>query len=144
MKRNSGNATAGILALLAVLGLLAGLGAWNYFRNLHSEQQVFRPYRGVSDAELAQLVDAYKSEVERAGARYGAAQEASGNVRNHQLLAERLGEFERVRRRSERTRELGAKTAELETTLRAVEEERRFRESERDHMAVFLKRLLTI
>ena len=144
MRRNNGSGSTGVVAVLAVLALLAGLGAWNFFRNLHSEQQVFRPYRSVSDAELEQLAEAYSAESERAGVRYGAAQSSGAEVRDHPLLGERLDEFERVRRRSERTRELGARASELESTLGALDEEMRIRDAERDRVALFLKRLLTI
>lgn len=144
MKRNDGNASVGIVGLLAVLAVFAALGAWNYHRNLGGEEQVFRPYRGVSETELAQLLEAYRGEVDRAGARYGAARGGAGQVRSHQLLSDRLDEFERVRRRSERTRELGAHASELESTLILIEKETGFRESERNRVALFLKRLLTI
>lgn len=144
MKRNNGNGTVGVVGLLAFLAVVAGLGTWNYFRNAASEEQVFRPYRGVSEAELAQLASAYRAEADQAGVRYGAARDRAGSVRDHQLLGERLDEFERVRRRSERTRELGARTSELESTLVEIEREQGFREAERDRFALFLKRLLTI
>ncbi len=144
MKRHTGNAVLGAAALVAVLAVFVGAGAWNYARNYRAEQEVFRPFRGVSDRELSQLADAYRAETDRAESRYNAAQTGTGHVRDRQLLGERLDEFERVRRRSERTRELGAHASELQTSLRAVEEELQIRESERDRMALFLRRLLTI
>ncbi len=143
-RRHTGSGTLGIAALLGVLAVAAVLGAWNYHRNLTKEEQVFRPYRGVSEAELTQLAEAYRAEAERADAQWGAAREGAGRVRDHQLLRERLGEFERVRRRSERVRDLGAKSAELDATVAAIEQEQQIRAAEGEGLARFLRLLLTI
>ncbi len=144
LRRNTGSGTLGIAALLGVLAVAAVLGAWNVHRNLAKEEQVFRPYRGVSEAELTQLAEAYRAEAQRAQSHWDEARKGSGRVRDHQLLDERLVEFERVRRRSERTRNLGAKSAELDATLAAIEQEQQLRANEAQGVARFLRLLLTI
>lgn len=144
LRRNTGSGTLGVAALLGVLAVAAVLGAWNFHRNVQKEAEVFRPYRGVSEAELTQLAEAYGAEAERAQAQWDHARKGSGRVRDHQLLDERLGEFERVRRRSERTRNLGAKSAELDATLLAIEQEQQIRATEAQGVARFLRLLLTI
>jgi hypothetical protein len=52
--------------LLGFLALLAGGGAYNYHRNAYLDEATqFRPYRGLSDADLQTLLRAYESRHKR-------------------------------------------------------------------------------
>ena len=132
-----------VAAVLLVLALVAGLGTYNYLRNAAAEEEIFRPYRGVSDEELEELAAAYSEAVETANARYEAARGRGGGVRERHLLGQRVSEYERQRRRSARVRNLGGNAAELEASLRAVEEEVRYREANRDPWKRVLRLALT-
>ena len=140
-RATEGKALPVILVLLAVL---AGLGGFNYWRNLQAEREVFRPYRAYSERDLEQLIQAYEADLGRLNARYESARSRRTEAGGGALLGERVAAFERTRRAGERVRALGAEVSEREAALNDFHEERRLRAEERNVVRVFLRRLLTI
>jgi len=131
-----------LLLLLVLLGMLGGVGTWNYRRNVAAEDRVPRPYRGYSDADLDKLaaayqmeIDALRKQVERHGGRTTA--------RDRAFAGDQIREFERVQRVSGAARELGYRVTERETSLAALEQEKALRAGEGDATRVFLRRLFT-
>ena len=112
------------LALLLLLGLLAGGGAWNYQRNLALESSEVRPYSSLSDADLATLLEATETEAKRRGARYDAArsQRASTEV-SGTYSEERLRDFERVQSHGRAVRSLGRQASEIDASLAELRKE---------------------
>jgi hypothetical protein len=110
---------AGLLLLL--LGLLAGLCAWNYQRNAALETAAKGPYSTLSDADLERLIEAYQSELESltAGGSPGRAA-----PRATQGVAHGVREFERVQQASRSVREAGYAISEREGVVQALETER--------------------
>jgi hypothetical protein len=141
-RRQSGASSAWML--LALVVAIAGAGAWNYHRNVSAEARAFRPYRGLGDAELAQLADAYRSEAKQLDQRYQAARTHRSSAQDRGLLGEQVDEFERVQRASAGIRKIGAALSEREAALRDLEAEQKQRELERNRLATFLRRLLTL
>lgn len=142
--RGGQGGAAGVAVLLVVVLVAAAAGAWNYQRNARAEQQAFRPYASYSDANLASLTEAYGGEVEALRVRYERARGSSAGVRDRELLGEQVREFERVQRASQSVRDLGTQLSEREAALRDLETEQAQRERDRDQLAVFLRRLLTL
>lgn len=135
---NSGKVGQQLLLLLVLLGALGGLGAWNYHRNVQAEAQEKRPYRTLSDADLATLTAAYESEVEQLSARYTRSQRKGAPAG---AGGDEWGHFEAVQRHSRATREVGRHLAEQEASLEELRREQKRRDV--DELEVFLKRLLT-
>ncbi len=104
-------------ALLAAV--LAGCGEWG----ARSGEQEFRPYGSYSAADLEALAEAYRAEVAALQARFDTAKRKLGGVRDREVLDQQVREFERVRRRGDAFRALGAELSEREATLREVERE---------------------
>lgn len=135
--------------LLVLLVTLSAAGAWNYVRNWKAEQEVFRPYRSYSDAELEKLRTAYQQEIDRLSSRQEALER---RVRAHKfgaqqagpLLGDRVAAFERTRQMNDRLRAVEGEIAEFEAAVRDLEAEERRRELERDRVRLFLRRLLTV
>jgi len=140
-RREAGNS---VVALLALLAILAGAGAWNYNKNVEAEEDVYRPFGGYTDQALADLAEAYetrqksdKKSLQRASSRRVSAEEKA-------YFDQQVQEFERVQRAHASKGEVTARVAESKTTLKLLEEEQRLRANESDRVKVFLKRLLTI
>jgi len=133
-----------LIPLLLVLLLLGGGGAWNYHRNLARESQEDRPLRGYAEADLEKLLSAYEKEKERAVRRAGATRRAAPKDAPGQLVGEKVREFERVQRASQRVRDANGVLAENEMMVERIHQELDRRSQERDPMAVFVRRLTTI
>jgi len=136
--RRAGGATLPLLLLLAVL---AGGGGWNYHRNMQAEAQVPRPYRNYGDAELSQLLDAYRSEVARLDDRYGQQTQRRADQRGGQLLDERVDDFERARKVSHQLRSLRAEASGQESILDQLQREQDLRAGDRSGWELHWKRL---
>ncbi|HEY8154170.1 MAG TPA: hypothetical protein VII72_08595 [Myxococcota bacterium] len=133
-----------LIPLLAVLLLLGGGGAWNYSRNLARESQEDRPMRGYAEADLEKLLAAYQKEQVRLARRAGATPRATAKDAPGQLVGEKVREFERVQRASQRVRDANGDLAETELMVERIEQELARRDQERDPTAVFIRRLTTI
>ncbi|MBW2270649.1 MAG: hypothetical protein JRH16_18955 [Deltaproteobacteria bacterium] len=138
------DAGSGIWAVLVVLLVLAGAGAWNYQRNLVVEEAVYRPFRTHTDADLAQLAEAFESQKDRVSEHYDSAAAQRATAREGGHFDQRVREFERVQGIGDAKKELRAELAKSTTTLKLLTEEERLRAGERDTVKLFFKRLLTI
>jgi len=125
--------------LLALLALLGGLGTWNYQQNLAAERAEVRPYRTLSDADLATLIAAVESEAAAASSRYELARgEPTGRVAAD---GDRFEDFERAQQRSRAVRELGQAAAGHEAMLAQLRDEQGRRAGQGDERQRFLRRL---
>lgn len=127
--------------LLVLLLILAGVGTWNYRRNVEAEAVQPRPYRSYTDAQLADLRAAYEEQTGRLEKRYDAAAARRSRSRDVHLLGEAVEAFESVQRSSRATRELGARLSQEQASLRAIEEEQALRARMGGPAMTFLKRV---
>jgi hypothetical protein len=133
-----------MLLVVLLLGLGVG-GAWNYRRNLDAEAaENPRPYRTLSDVEIAQLIAAYEGEIGEWETREGGARSTPGVVRERAHLEDRIREFERVQRSGARERAVGDDLLVRQIELEKLEEEQRLRSGSQDVLALHLRRLLTL
>lgn len=139
MAGNSGGSSH-LALLIVLLAGLCGYGAWNYQRNLEAEAAIPRPYKGYSDAQLAQLETAYEQQVDALNARYASAADRRGGVRDTQFLGEAADEFARVQRRSQSIRELGSRASQEQASLDAIRGEKAVRAQLGSGMTLFLRR----
>jgi hypothetical protein len=131
--------------LLLVLIFAMGIGgAWNYRRNLAAEQGEVRPYRSYGDADLEQLIEAYRSEVAGLEQRYESLRGQRAEEKGGVHFQDRVDDFERAQRAGTRVRATGASLSEGEAALRELEEEQRRRLAEADPLRLHLRRLLTL
>jgi hypothetical protein len=131
------------LMLVVLLALMGGLGTWNYKRNLAAEQAELRPFRTYSDADLDSLTAAYRTEVEAYTRRYEALTGHKPQIRERTYTDQKIREFERVQRISQKTRDVVTELAKRHVALDQLDQERRKRAAERNAVVLFLKRLLT-
>ncbi|MCA9512803.1 MAG: hypothetical protein R3E88_19780 [Myxococcota bacterium] len=141
MSSGSGVRTVGVA--LVVVALLAGLGAWNYQRNLRAERASpgATPFRGYSDADLAALRGAYEAEIATLRTEYDAASKRRAAVRPTQGVGEGIAEFERVRRSSERVRDAGQELAAQEKRVQEIAAEQARRARTGSEIALHVRRL---
>ena len=142
MARKKKKGKGGSLAmLLFLLLLLAGVGTWNYQRNVAAESAKPRPYKAYADAQLVQLLAAYEGQTKQLEKRYDTASSMRSASRNVQLLGEAVEQFDRVQRSSRAVRELGAQLSQEEASLRAIREEQALRARWGGPTMTFLKRV---
>ena len=137
------DAGSGIWAVLVLLLVLAGAGAWNYQRNLAVEEAVYRPFRTHTDEDLAQLAGAREPRRTGLEALRQCGRATCNDPRTRPLRSARAG----VRARAgagDAKKALRAELAKSTTTLKLLAEEERMRAGERDAVKLFFKRLLTI
>ncbi len=134
----TGLAGAGPLLLL-LLALAAGAGAWNLRRNLALEEAEPRPYRGYSLGDLDALIAATEQELERATRDYRARGGRTVEVPGGRFLGDQIREFERVQRRSQASRELGARVVERGAALERLRAERMRRDPAEGPVLRFLR-----
>ncbi len=134
-----------MIAVLLVLLLVAGAGAFNYWRNLGSEEAVPRPYRGYADAELDALIAAYRSEVDALDARYQQARDGRSvrQVSRGAHISDHVKGFEEAREAADRVRGRAADVAGQAAVLRDLEVEQATRASNRG-FDVHWRRLTTL
>lgn len=145
-KSERGQAGRTVTTVLALLVLLVGGGAWNYHRNLQAEQRDDRPrpFAKYETTDLEALRAAYAQEAESSRQRYTAQSARRQRASGEGLMDERVREFERIQRTSDRLRELRADVAEQEARLREIDAELLRRSGAASGMALHLQRLLTI
>lgn len=131
-------------ALCVLLVLLLGGGGWNYYRNWDADQQIPRPYRGLSEADIEALAASHRREAEALEARYAAARESRARTGGGQLLGDRIDDFEAAAAQGRRTRALGGALSEREAVLAELARELERRDAERDWLRFHLRRLVTI
>lgn len=142
MARRSGKGGGNQLVLLLVLlGLLGGVGAWNYQRNLAAEAQEVRPYRTVSEGDLETLIAAYEGEIAQLESRYtrarrqGAAAAPAGG--------DRFDAFEQAQQRGRAVREVGYRLSEREAALEELRKEQQRRAQTGEGLQRILKLAFT-
>jgi hypothetical protein len=136
----SGKGNQGLL-LLVLVGILIGGGTWNFRRNLAIEEAEPRPYRGYSLEQLEDLKAAYENEVDTHTQRYQQAASRKVNVRGGGMLRDQVDEFERVQRIGQKRRAIASDFAKNQVQLDDVKAELRKRETERDELQLFVRRL---
>ena len=129
-RRSEGRAGLGTLVLLLLL--IGGGGAWNYQKNMAAEQDVYRPFRSYTEADLADLSQALDQQKDSDSARYERAASQRAEARHRAHYDQRLEEFERVQQAGARTRSMRAELAKSTTTIKLVAEEQRLRSAEAD------------
>lgn len=132
--------------LVGALAVLTGLGAWNYHRNMQAETQESapRPFQAYQTTDLEALRAAYAQEVETSQRAYEAQSSRRQRARGEGLMDERVREFEKIQRTSDRLRDLRADVAEREARLREIDAELELRAGAQAGLSLHLKRLLTI
>ncbi|MEM7412859.1 MAG: hypothetical protein AAF430_21685 [Myxococcota bacterium] len=123
----SGKAKSTLLQLLVLLAILAGGGAYNYHRNLDLEQAEQRPYRTLSDADLATLLAATEAESERLDGRY---EQARGQGASRATGQAGFQAFESAQRRGRAVREMGYQASEMGASLAELRSETARREAD--------------
>ena len=134
------------LLLLLLLVIAGGAGGYNYHRNMQAEvaEEGARPLQSYSDAELAALAEAYRSEIEQFQKSVDAARRRKAVVQNGGGLEQRLRNFERVQANSGRQRALRGELIDRQIRLTAIEKEQALRTPDADMLAIHMKRLFTI
>jgi len=130
-----------LLLLVVLLALLIGGGAWNYRRNVALEESQVRPYRTLSDGDLAMLLEASEAEAAAVDAAY---QRSKGARPAASSGSDRFGAFERAHQRGREARELGQRASELEAMAAEVRKEVDYRAGRGDEMDVLLRRVFEI
>ena len=128
--------------LLALLGLLGGVGYRNYTNAVAQEDRIPRPYRAYSDADLDQLEAAHRSQVKQLKQQWDAARGVRVDAGDGGVtVGDRARDFERAQAHGRDVRDLKSQMAESEVALDKVREERRLRASEKDKLKLFVRRV---
>jgi len=141
-KDDSRGASGQLLLLVGLLALLIGAGAWNYRRNVALEQAQVRPYRTLSDADLAMLLAASEAEAKAVDAVYQRSKAARTAVGSGG--SDRFGAFERAHQRGREARDLGQRASELEAMAAEVRKEHDLRAGEGEELDVLLRRVFVL
>ncbi len=128
-----------VLPVLLLLALLLAGGGYNYWRNLRAEPP--RPYASYGDAQIAELIEAYESEV-RARQRGMPSPRRDAAGPGGALIAERIADFEAAQRHGNAYREALAGLAGRESVLRELRAEQQRRAG--GPWAIHLRRLTTL
>ena len=127
-----------------LLLILVVAGGWNYHRNAVIENAVPRPYRGYSDEELQQMMSAYQGEVEIQMARYRNAGDVNKvEIEGGGLLEDRIDEFERAQRASQKRRDRAYKVTENQIVADQLAKELVIRERDRPIYKMIFRRATT-
>jgi hypothetical protein len=129
---------------MLLLLILVVAGGWNYHRNAVIENAAPRPYRGYSDEELNQMISAYQGEVEIQMARYRNAGDANKVVvQGGGLLEDRIDEFERAQRASQKRRDRAYKVTDNQILVEQLAKEQMIRERDRPIYKMIFRRATT-
>jgi hypothetical protein len=116
--------TARLALLLSALILCGGA---NYRRNAAADASAFRPYRGISDAELALLIDAQQDATKAAESAWKRGSPARAKAVGGDDLMRQVRDFERAREVSQRKNALALRAAGGAGDLERMERERNLR-----------------
>jgi hypothetical protein len=133
-----------VKALLLLLLLLVGGAAFNYHRNLQAEAREPRPYRGYSEQELNDLLEAYEGRKEGQSVRYEAQASRRVDARHKAYFDEQVREFERVQRAHRAKVEARDALAATQVVVKQIRAEQAKRDGERDKLMLFLRRAFTL
>ncbi|MEE8165961.1 MAG: hypothetical protein V3T64_10365 [Myxococcota bacterium] len=140
----AGGALASVVLLLLVL---AGVGAWNYHRNLQIELQTEgpRPYENYAQMDLKALRSAYAADLEGVRAQLVHAKQQRARVsRNLDSISTNVLQFAQTTRTSTAIRDAAAAVAERASQIAELDKELEIRARFGKGMARHLKRLTTI
>jgi len=140
----SGRATGAILLLLA---LLSGLGAWNYHRNwqIEKESERSRPYQSYAIADLDALKEAYRSELGGVRAKFDAAKRNRIRPRRDiGSISDHVAQFQQTTRASSAIREAAGGVADREAQIAELDREIEVRTRFGVGLMRHVKRLTTI
>lgn len=143
-RRVSGRATGSFLFLLM---LLAGLGAWNYHRNLQLEQQTegVRPYESYATADIEALRDAYAAELTGSQARFESAKRKRARPQGDiGSISGNIEQFQQTATTSRRIRQAASQVAERQREIDELERELELRSQLGQGLMRHVKRLTTI
>ena len=135
-RRNLGNALPALLILLALIG---GVGAWNYHKNVALDEQQHRPFRGHSDEALQQLIDAYENERDVGKKAYLEISSRRESAKTKPMLDEQVAEFERIQSHGLRTRQLRNAVAGHQASLKELKKEASRRTLDADNFRRILR-----
>lgn len=138
MAEGSGKVAQQLLLLLVLLGIFAGAMHWNYQRNLAREASEVRPFRSLSDRDLALLLEATEGEMASLDAARSAARSAPEVA---PAKGGRWSEFENAQRKGRQVRELGFRVSEHEASIREMKKELARRAAMGDETSVLLRRI---
>ena len=135
------------IVLIGLVVLVVG-GAYNYQRNAGLDQDLtFRPYRGVADADLAVLAQAYEEELEALHRRYETFAKPSDveSQGSESGVIVNLSDFERSQRVNERRKAFHRKILDREVELETLQTEQRIRSQGLDQeWKRILRRVITL
>jgi hypothetical protein len=137
-------AGGGVPALLVLLLVLVGGAAFNYHRNLQAESREPRPYRGYTEQELSDLMEAYEGRKEGQSERYQAQASRRVASRDKAYFDEQVREFERVQRAHRAKAEARDALAATQVVVKQIRAEQAKRAAERDKWMLFLRRAFTV
>jgi hypothetical protein len=129
--------------VVLVLVILVAAGGWNFVRNTRIENAEVRFYRGYSDTELEELTSVYESEIDQRTAAYRKVADRSIVVQEGALLGERVDEFERVQRISQKRKDMAGKVTDNQISLEQIELEWQKRAANRPVYKMIFRRLIS-
>jgi hypothetical protein len=144
IRHSAGRATGAVVLLLV---LLSGLGAWNYHRNWQLEKQTEqnRPYKNYAVADLEKLRAAYQAELKGVRAEFDSARRNRARpARDAGSIAANVAQFSRTARASDAIRDAAANVADREGQIEQLTRELDLRAQLGEGLMVHFKRLTTI
>ena len=140
----AGESNARVGQALILLVILGAAGGWNYHRNALIEDAQLRPYRGYSDEELHQLMSAYQDQVDIQMARYRKSAGANPvEIQGGGLLEERIDDFERAQRASQKRKERAYQVTDNQILVEQLAKEQMARDRDRPIYKLIFRRVTT-
>jgi len=130
--------------VLLVLLVISVVGGWNYYRNYtieKAEEEGYRPFKSYSDEDLAQLAEAYQTEIEEWMRRYEGAQGRRIEVRDTGSVGGNVEQYEQARKVGTRLRGLTTEAAQRQSRLKEINAELERRATLASGMEVHIQRL---
>lgn len=127
-RRRAGKATTALILMLLIAG---GAGAYNYHRNLQIEKQSEgpRPYKSYAEEDLQALRSAYKTELEGVRAELAHNKRQRSRVdRNAGSMQKNLEQFAQTTRTSAAIREAAGNVADRQSQIEELDRELELRE----------------
>ena len=142
-RREAGKALGSFLLLLV---LIAGGGAWNYQRNLQTEEaQGHRPYASYASEDLEALRSAYGNEVQGGRANLDQAKRNRARPQGDAgSIAGNVAQFQRATRASSAIRQAASQVASGQSQVAELDREIELRERFGEGMERHIKRLTTL
>ncbi len=133
----------GIVPLLLLLFVIAGVGGTNYYRNLQRENTQVRSFGSYSDADIQAMIRGMLQEVDQLNARYETLKNTDSRAKKKGNMKQNMEEFERVQGSTREVKELGQIISQKEVLLRELKDEADYRSKNSDKLHVFIRRLTT-